>query len=802
MIRCKEALLKTTDPEKHADVKERLQKMELLAKKLKVQLIMCASVVIFSVAVYFLIWYNSECWALPFQESPCMQPGTLPLISTNTSTLAEAADEFILSLRPQITKFHDAILMNDQAERHKLSTSAKTEIGQLMHQHFLDLVAFSALIEEDLRLWKVERAIVFTYVGMALVSTIISIFIIGIAGSVMLCKLSGISKKEVLSAEESENLQNARLKQLKRQIPILYTVTFACIAAGFTLYSIFITGHYYSGSSPLLVGSMGSCNCNLYLNFSTTLETTLNKRFAKLDNAMESSALEVRQAIWPYESEAIEAAIEHYLDLKKHDVDRRTVPRKYTRNKPPIFFFVVLLYAIIWLEQTRISFEMSCFRHGLVYSSSTSLWAGHDTAAHWPLPQAKSCRLFVNNACGKMNRICPEANVSMTQASKLYLKVKNKFKKLISYELSDSEDPEKPGDVKKQLKSMEQLEKELVFKRDSCAFAVIVIVAGYFLMLCFSECWALPFQESLCKRTRDLPLFATNQSSLAEAVNEFTLALQAQVAKFRDTIEIPDLADRQTLSNATKNEIAQLFSQHSPDLVAFRALKREDERLREMEDGIESGYVQIVVLLLMISFISLVLFCPKIPETRTEEMSVEENEYSQKARLKHLKRRIPLLYIVAYTFIWAQIALFVIIYAGHFYNGSSPFFRGQVKWNENDCSVASNEYKLKYNCTFTDYPNYATELEAILNKNFDKLDSFMASPILEVRQTAWSYGSDVREAAIENHLELKQYNVDQRTMPRKIGIVFPGPFSFVISLVIVTFYFRCFLSSDCEEESI
>ncbi|KAI1716809.1 hypothetical protein Ddc_10186 [Ditylenchus destructor] len=63
--------------------------------------------------------------------------------------------------------------------------------------------------------------------------------------------------------------------------------------------------------------------------------------------------------------------------------------------------------------------------------------------------------------------------------------------------------------------------------------------------------------------------------------------------------------------------------------------------------------------------------------------------------------------------------------------------------------------------------------ETILNRHFGKLDSFMASP-LEVRQTVRLYESNDIYAAIENHQDLKQYNVDRRTMPQKIGKVPPS----------------------------
>ncbi|KAI1716818.1 hypothetical protein Ddc_10191 [Ditylenchus destructor] len=199
------------------------------------------------------------------------------------------------------------------------------------------------------------------------------------------------------------------------------------------------------------------------------------------------------------------------------------------------------------------------------------------------------------------------------------------------------------------------------------------------------------------------------------------------------------------------------------DLIAFSAIKREDERLREMEEAIADGYYLILPFLFISSFFLHIIQqgmadC-KPPETKNRAMSASENENSQNDRLKHLKRRIPLLYIATFTCIAIEVTLFLMFVAENYYGGSPTFSPGS-KWNADDCSVADYEYKLKHNCTFTDYPNYVTKLEPILIRHIGKLDSFMSSP-LEVRQTVWLYESDVIDTAIDNHLELKQYNVDR-----------------------------------------
>ncbi|KAI1709459.1 hypothetical protein DdX_11246 [Ditylenchus destructor] len=360
------------EPKKSASVKEHemeLHEMELLVRKLKVQLYYCASAVIFTLSVYFLIWYNSECWALPFQESPCKHPRALPLISTNQSTLAEAVDEFTLALRAQIAKFRETIEMPDPTDRQALSNATKNEIGQLLSQHSSDLVAFGALKSEEGRLKDVEK---------------------GIDGGYVLifetCNDQGseVSKKDgqAVSAEEEENSQNARRAHLKRRIPLLHIATFVCIAAGVTLFCTVTVGQYFSSSIVLFSGiackhdqngveTEESCPLTVYRNYSTELQTNLVERLAILDISMESPNLEVRQLTYKWQSEAIEAAIEHHLNLKQYEVDRRTMPRKIGKVLPhPVFFFISFLFLFldvvffpIWaLEEGSVWQVFDCFQ--------------------------------------------------------------------------------------------------------------------------------------------------------------------------------------------------------------------------------------------------------------------------------------------------------------------------------------------------------------------------------------------------------------------------------------------------------
>ncbi|KAI1716811.1 hypothetical protein Ddc_10184 [Ditylenchus destructor] len=218
MIRCKKALLKTKVhfkqlasielndsevPEKSVDVKERLQNMEHLKSKLKLTLTMCASGVIMTTTIYFLIWYHSECWALPFQESPCLQPRVWPLMEKNNSTLTE---EVILAIIPHVINYYNSSLMNTQAERHRFFNIVKTAIEEFMHQQSMDLVEFSALIRDDHRFKFLKKLGIFDpYFLLFNFATIIWLFILIFV--IVYDNISKIKKKEMTSTEENETSQ-------------------------------------------------------------------------------------------------------------------------------------------------------------------------------------------------------------------------------------------------------------------------------------------------------------------------------------------------------------------------------------------------------------------------------------------------------------------------------------------------------------------------------------------------------------------------------------------------------------------
>ncbi|KAI1709496.1 hypothetical protein DdX_11283 [Ditylenchus destructor] len=340
------------------------------------------------------------------------------------------------------------------------------------------------------------------------------------------------------------------------------------------------------------------------------------------------------------------------------------------------------------------------------------------------------------------------------------LKTKINFKRLASIELSDSEDPEKPADVKKRIQQLELLAKKLKVQLLICAIGIILIVVAYLIPWYFLECCALPLQESPCKRIRALPLISTNQSTLAEAVDEFTLALRAQTDKFRDTIEMPDLTDRQAASNATKNAVGQLLSQHASDLVGFGVRKREDARLKDVEQAIASGYVLLtafffICMMLMMFLRGAVMDC-KNPGIENQSLNgIDKQEYSQNFRLEQLKTRVSLLYMATFICIAAIVTLFFIAVVGQYFYGSSTVFAPRSG-------------------RFTDFRNFSTKLEESMNREFEKLDMFMTAPI-EVRRAVWLFEIAAIDTHIERHQDLKQYHVDRRTMPRAIGHVLPDP---------------------------
>ncbi|KAI1706310.1 hypothetical protein Ddc_15353 [Ditylenchus destructor] len=379
--------------------------------------------------------------------------------------------------------------------------------------------------------------------------------------------------------------------------------------------------------------------------------------------------------------------------------------------------------------------------------------------------------------------------------SKLCKRIKDKisFQNFTSLEMIDPEDPKKFVNVQAQIKKMERLEKKLADQIWYCVVTVAhiaFIVAIYLLLWYFFQCSTLPFQESPCKQTGPLPFMVTNQSTLSDAVDEFTFALRDQIAKFRNAIEMPHLSERRALSNVTLSGIGELFADHSVDMAGFGSIKQEDERLKDVEEAINYGYAIIYFVFFPMIVASVVLFMSgntveicKNPEPSSEKMltGVQTDGNIQRTRLKHLKRRTSLLYITIFGCIAAEVTLLIMLTVSQYYSGNVSVLY------MSECNEKISG-KVEKSCPFTDYLSFSTKLQTSLNKHTAKLDDFMASS-LDARQTAWMYEIDAIDTLIETHIaDLKVYDVDQRTMPRKIGNVLPSVFSIIFLPIVAWFY--------------
>ncbi|KAI1695900.1 hypothetical protein Ddc_20866 [Ditylenchus destructor] len=82
------------------------------------------------------------------------------------------------------------------------------------------------------------------------------------------------------------------------------------------------------------------------------------------------------------------------------------------------------------------------------------------------------------------------------------------------------------------------------------------------------------------------------------------------------------------------------------------------------------------------------------------------------------------------------------------------------------------------------------------------METFTTSPI-EVRRAIWLYEIDAIDNLIKHHQDLKQYHVDRRTMPRKVGRIFPSAFpSCFFSLSMFIACIPCFIGWTTEKGSV
>ncbi|KAI1712545.1 hypothetical protein DdX_09637 [Ditylenchus destructor] len=250
----------------------------------------------------------------------------------------------------------------------------------------------------------------------------------------------------------------------------------------------------------------------------------------------------------------------------------------------------------------------------------------------------------------------------------------------------------------------------------------------------------------------------TNYTTLADEVDGFLIQLQTKISKLRDAIEIPLLTDRQQTFGMTKDEIRQLFNEYYAILVGHRAIKREDERMKELSEAIVEGYTIIIQLANMAPPLG-IAGCNKRTLQAVLFFLSERN-----IRLKRLKKQSSTFYMATLICITVELSLNMTYLSSQYYTGSCLIFEEIVRGRKNE--QGGGNYLEK---PFNDYPVVATTLQTILDEHLAKLNKSMQSPILEVRQLRWEYEEDAMNAACRHHLSLKQYHVDQSTMPRQIG---------------------------------
>ncbi|KAI1716831.1 hypothetical protein Ddc_10204 [Ditylenchus destructor] len=327
--------------------------------------------------------------------------------------------------------------------------------------------------------------------------------------------------------------------------------------------------------------------------------------------------------------------------------------------------------------------------------------------------------------------------------------------------------------VAQPLRELELILLKLKTQLKFCFIGILLTILLYLFIWSISACCALPFQESSCAVKSILPLMTTNYSTLAGEVDGFVVSAQAKVSTLHDAIEMPSLTDRLLTLQITDYDLWELIQEHSANLAAFGAIKREDERMEELEEAVSDGY-SILKLFAFFGTVYLWVICLAVYERKIskraylanlKELSDEDGENLQNARLKKLKRQIPIFYLATLICILVQFGLYVTFIAGQYYAGSCPIYA---------LIEDTRKYKLKRGETylpksFTKYTTFADELQATLDVHFQKLNKSIQSPVLEVRQLGWDYEEDAIDRAFIHHMGLKQYHVDRNAMPRQIS---------------------------------
>ncbi|KAI1691360.1 hypothetical protein Ddc_24293 [Ditylenchus destructor] len=241
---------------------------------------------------------------------------------------------------------------------------------------------------------------------------------------------------------------------------------------------------------------------------------------------------------------------------------------------------------------------------------------------------------------------------------------------------------------------------------------------------------------------------------------------------------MPSLTDRQKALEDTKNDLWELIRQHTANLDTFGDIKKEDERMEELEEAVGDGYL-IFIFISMVGSLYFVI-AEKLDtdmetsldmshSNRLEELSAEESDNFQNASLKKLKRRIPMFYLAIFICFLVELSLYLVVLAGQGYAGSCPMYL-IIEGKRRQGTRSGEKYLAK---SFTDYYVFAHELHSTLDLYLEELNNTIHSPILEVRELGWKYEYNAIEAAFRHHIELKQRHVDRNEMPRQISYA-PG----------------------------
>ncbi|KAI1716835.1 hypothetical protein Ddc_10208 [Ditylenchus destructor] len=229
---------------------------------------------------------------------------------------------------------------------------------------------------------------------------------------------------------------------------------------------------------------------------------------------------------------------------------------------------------------------------------------------------------------------------------------------------------------------------------------------------------------------------------------------------------MPILTDRQKTLEASIKELEKLNEQHSENLAAFGAIKREDERREEFLDAVDNGYTVFAIFAFFGAFyigmmdgrlldLKLKLRRIRVADlNRVAELPAKESGNSQTASIKKMKRQIPILYLTTLTCVIVHFSLIASFLAGQYYTGSCPIYG--LPSVKREKTLGTGELS-----SFSDYHTFAGKLQSTLDSHLQELNKTMQSPNLDAREIGWKYESIAIEAVFQNHTNLKQHQVDR-----------------------------------------